>query len=218
MTCKIIHQMWKDSSIPKECVSYVNTWKLNHPGWEYKFWTDASLIELVDSEYSWFADTYNNYDYNICRSDAARNIILHKYGGIYCDIDIENFKPVDILFRDAPVLFCENPDDYNDSILTNSIYYALPGCKFMHMCIKHLALQPPRRLHGEEPNEYVLRATGPRFMSTMYHRWRSVMKIELKSHIHFERHPRRTRVMADSSYVPESDEYGIHRSMGTWVM
>lgn len=210
--------MWGERSMSEDCVSYTETWRDHNPGWEYKMWSNSDIQELIDAEYGWFSDTYKSYEYDICRWDAARYVILHKHGGVYCDVDIECFRPVDDLFGSSPVVFDENPNDYNQSILTNSVYYAPVKCKFMLKCIKHLNLQNIIQRRKEDPNLFVLRATGPVFMTTMYYKWKNVTDIEHKSHIHFERYPRGTRVMADSSYVPESDEYGIHRSMGTWVM
>ena len=218
MTCRIIHQMWDDVDMPESCRSYADTWTRHNPKWEYMLWSNDNIQELLDSDYGWFRDTYNNYEYDICRWDAARYFILHKYGGLYCDVDIECFRSVDDLFKEHPVVFDENPGDYNESVLTNSIYYTLPGCRFMHRCMKHLSVQVAQRKPRDDPNKFVIRSTGPEFMTAMYYKWKHITGIEHKSHIHFERLRRDLRAEADSSYVPEKDEYGIHRSMGTWVM
>jgi len=94
---KIIHQTWKDYNIPYDIYKkeWVDSWKEYHPAWKFMFWTDDDLRNLIKEDYSWFLSTYDAYEYNICRVDAARYFIMHKYGGLYIDLDFECFKKFD---------------------------------------------------------------------------------------------------------------------------
>lgn len=216
MTFRTIHQMWKDHDVPVECRSYMNSWKLHHPEWKYCFWTDEDILKLITKHYGWFLQTYNNYKHNIQRADAARHVILHHHGGLYCDIDIECYKPTDKLFDDVCVVFGENPDDF-DNILTNSIYYAPKGCKFMMRCIKTLNIQRDLKQHAYEcDGGYVLRTTGCVFIDSMYHRWKHALSVERETHERFERRLKNERMNIPDDYTPEPVEYGVHHSMGSW--
>ena len=43
--------------------------------------------DFVAENYSWFLDTFDNYDQPIQRADAIRYFILVHYGGVYIDLD-----------------------------------------------------------------------------------------------------------------------------------
>lgn len=96
MIPKIIHQIYWDFSGKnkppcKKWQEYQETWKKNFPEPEYKhiLWNDKDSKELIKKYYNWFLKTYDNYPKNIQRADAVRYFILHRYGGIYADMDCE---------------------------------------------------------------------------------------------------------------------------------
>ena len=88
---KIIHQQWKDETIPDKFQKWRNHWFTYFPEPEYThmLWTDVNGRELIEKYYKWFLPTYDGYKHNINRADAARYFILHHYGGIYADLDYE---------------------------------------------------------------------------------------------------------------------------------
>ena len=90
---KIVHQTWKSQVIPspyrewrQECIDL-------NPDWEFKIWTDDDNRELVKLHYPSFLSTYDAYDLNIKRIDSARYMMLHRYGGLYMDLDITCLRP-----------------------------------------------------------------------------------------------------------------------------
>lgn len=88
---KIIHQQWKTDNVPEKFMKWRNKWLEYYPEPEYQhmLWTDKNGRELIETYYSWFLPTYDGYEHNINRADAARYFILHHYGGIYADLDYE---------------------------------------------------------------------------------------------------------------------------------
>ena len=88
---KIIHQQWKDNNIPDKFMKWRNKWLqlYRKPEYTHMIWTDENGRELIQNHYPWFLDTYDGYNHNINRADAARYFILHHYGGIYADLDYE---------------------------------------------------------------------------------------------------------------------------------
>lgn len=50
---------------------------------EHRFWTDDNIRQLIQKQYPWFLDTFDEYPYPIQRVDAGRYFILYHYGGVY---------------------------------------------------------------------------------------------------------------------------------------
>jgi mannosyltransferase OCH1-like enzyme len=88
---KIIHQQWKTETVPKKFMKWRQKWFDLYPQPEYQhmLWTDVNGRELIEAHYPWFLETYDGYEHNINRADAVRYFILHRYGGIYADLDYE---------------------------------------------------------------------------------------------------------------------------------
>jgi len=100
---RIIHQMWKTNRIQRVFAEYVQSWIRLHPFWEYRFWTDESGEEFIKSVYPWFWGTFKDFN-GIQRSDALRYFILHQYGGVYADLDVEPVVPLDRILNQTLTL------------------------------------------------------------------------------------------------------------------
>ena len=87
---KLIHQTWKEDKVPKEWEGAQKSCIDAHKegNYTYKLWTDEQGLKLIRDEYPWFLPTYVSYPHAIQRVDAVRYFILHKYGGIYIDLDM----------------------------------------------------------------------------------------------------------------------------------
>jgi inositol phosphorylceramide mannosyltransferase catalytic subunit len=87
---KLIHQTWVDEHVPEKWQAAQQSCIDAHAAgnYTYKLWTDQQGLELIRDEYPWFLPTYEAYPYSIQRVDAVRYFILHKYGGIYIDLDM----------------------------------------------------------------------------------------------------------------------------------
>ena len=62
--------------------------KMLNPCWEFRLWTDGDNLDLVKMSFPELLPTYEGYDVNIKRIDAARYMMLYKYGGVYMDMDL----------------------------------------------------------------------------------------------------------------------------------
>ena len=96
MIPKIIHQIYWDfygnnKDIPEKWKSHHQSWKDKFPEPEYQhiLWDYDKSKDLIEKEYNWFLETWNNYPKHIQRADAIRYFILYRYGGIYADLDCE---------------------------------------------------------------------------------------------------------------------------------
>jgi len=65
---------------------------------ELKFWNEKMVEDLIRTDYPEFWDTYQAFPQPIMKVDFARYVILHKFGGIYLDLDVKPIKSVEDLF------------------------------------------------------------------------------------------------------------------------
>jgi mannosyltransferase OCH1-like enzyme len=153
-----------------------DTWKKYWKNAEYKMWSDDDLRDLVATHYSWFLPTYDSYDQTIKRVDMARYFILHKYGGIYADMDMECLRN---FYADLP----QNDPSVVGSPYTrheqtqNSLMSSPPGNPFW----MHVVKTAQSRTHL--PN--VLDATGPRMLDEALATWKLASPVHILPHDKF---------------------------------
>lgn len=120
---KIAHQEWKDENIPPHMKIWRDECIRLNPNWEFKLWTKDENLMLVQEHYPKLLDLYNGYSQGIKRIDMIRFLYLHKFGGVYMDIDLACVKPFNSFFDDYPDKFLlvnqlpGNFRDYNNALL-----------------------------------------------------------------------------------------------------
>lgn len=95
---KVVHQTYKSATFPPRLQAYRDSWKRFLPDWEHRLWLDEDNRNLVKEHYPWFLSTYDSYDQNIKRVDAARLFMMHRHGGVYADTDVEAVRDPSPLF------------------------------------------------------------------------------------------------------------------------
>ena len=131
---KIIHQTaQKDISLwhPlwKHCQ---NSWKIHFSDFEYKFWGDEDIDLLIKNEYPQYWDMYSEFPVHIMKIDFIRFALMHKFGGIYADMDYycyQNFYNE----LTKPVYLVENP--YGNDPIENSLMCSVPNHPFWIYCM-----------------------------------------------------------------------------------
>ena len=102
MIPKVLHRIWVGGSMPKAYEKYGEQWEKLHPGWSFRLWTDE------DFKSGWLAnqDLFDEAERYVAshavgqfRSDVARYEILHRFGGVYVDCDVEPLKNFDELLN-----------------------------------------------------------------------------------------------------------------------
>lgn len=116
----IIHQIWmsKDGKdMPLEWRSSPASWKEHHPDYHYILWDNYLVNTLLNRHYPWFSETYREFKYFINKVDAARLMIIHRYGGIYADLDVEAVKSfIPLLDMKGPYVCLEKHMFYNNML------------------------------------------------------------------------------------------------------
>lgn len=129
---KIIHQTWKDYNIPQKIYRppWQDSWKNMNSDWEYKFWTDEDNEKLVRDDYPMFWEIFRGVKKGVVKSDLCRLLYLHKYGGVYADMDFICLKDMTPLL--GPLGDCIVLGKHNNSRqpLPNAWMYSPKGDTF----------------------------------------------------------------------------------------
>ncbi len=89
---KKIHYCWfGGGEMPSEYKRYIETWRKHCPDYEIICW-DESNYDISKNKF--MREAYEHKKWAFV-SDYARVDVIHKYGGIYLDTDVELLKPLD---------------------------------------------------------------------------------------------------------------------------
>ncbi len=100
----IIHQTWKSASVPPHLRGFQDSWRHLHPAWEYRLWDDADNEALLAEHYPEFLGYFRTATPSILRVDLVRLAYLHRFGGVYADLDYEVIRPLDDLLDTPKVI------------------------------------------------------------------------------------------------------------------
>jgi len=163
MIPRIVHQTWKNASIPEDLTGYAESWQRFHPDWQHCFWTDADLAQLVEDHFPVYRDLFHAYQLPVMRADLGRYLMLKKFGGVYADLDAEALAAFDPLLDSGVPVFAYEPASHAAlefvqrrgfrHLISNAIMASPPG----HPLWDHLLTFIVRCRSARGP----LDATGP---------------------------------------------------------
>jgi len=99
---QIIHQVYYSKNLPAEIQANVAKITGLNPGWEYRFYDDADMVDFITSNYGPRVLAYYNRinsKYGASRADLFRYLLMYKVGGVYLDIKSSLEKPLDSVLR-----------------------------------------------------------------------------------------------------------------------
>lgn len=162
---KVLHFTWKTKTLTRFAQRVWGEWEKSHPDWELRLWDDADIRALVADHYPEHLATFDSYKSGIYRADAFRFFVLHKFGGVYADLDV---LPVgnlgDLIGRTDCFVGADTEKHVRDNeafrgmpmSLCNAFMGSVPGHIFWQRCLEALA-----RCVCDD----VVDATGPRFVN-----------------------------------------------------
>lgn len=181
---KAIHQTWKTHDVPDHWKESEASWRaFEKEGWIYKLWDDADMEAFIAAEYPWFLPQFKGYPRGINRCDAWRYFVLHKYGGVYVDLDIvakhDEFLAFYELVKTNQVVLphCKTGNGQGSQDLSNCLMMSQPGVAFWpHVWAR---LQHPykgrpykKMLAAITPYFLTIFSTGPGLISDSYHTYK----------------------------------------------
>ena len=159
------------------------SWLSNFKSVNYVLWSDEEAEILVKTHYPYYYNLYLSFPFHINRIDFVRFCILHKYGGVYADMDMYCYKD----------FFNELDDDYcclvgsnmQQETVQNSLMAARPNNEFFAHCMFACKFTYDSGLYSfdksnittRESNDYVLHVTGPRLLSNVYEANKSLVSV-----------------------------------------
>jgi hypothetical protein len=124
----------------------MESWKRFHPGWEFKFWSEADLTGFVHSRCPDYSDLFHAYPHPVMRTDLGRYLVLREFGGVFADPGAEavaSFEP--LLTSDVPI-FGYEPQPHAalelvrsrgfTSVISNAIMVTPAGHSFWNHLLK----------------------------------------------------------------------------------
>ena len=134
------------SPMPKWMQAYKDSVLQYHPQYQYEYWDDDRLDTLVKTHYPWLHAVYSNAKL-IQKTDLGRYCVLHRHGGVYCDLDVMWFGPItDVCDMNGLWLADSHPAlPMGRRGVTNYILASPPGHPFFLDALAHanVRLQSP---------------------------------------------------------------------------
>lgn len=98
MIPRVIHRIWLDDPMPETLAGFGEEWTRLHPDWDVIDWTDSDRLPPLHNQdlYDRARDIYPD-DWKRFRADLVRLELLHLYGGVYVDTDVEPIRSLDPL-------------------------------------------------------------------------------------------------------------------------
>lgn len=168
---RVIHQTYKTYDLPNHWEKSRESWKKFHPperGWEYMFWTDEDLRNLIVEHYPDLLPYYDFYPHVIQRVDAARYAILDHHGGVYVDLDLVAMMPIDPFLASGSETYFALSTNVT-SCLTNSIMASAPGAEIWRHVFPELARWSPPAW-ALTKHFAIMMSTGPMMLDRVFRR------------------------------------------------
>jgi hypothetical protein len=172
--------------LPLLLQSAIGNVRLLHPGFEYRFYSDAMIEAFISEHFPEYEAEYFSFPVRIQRYDFFRYLAIYQFGGFYLDTDV-------FLLRDlTPLLALESVFPFEelaarpyfwkslhmDWQIGNYAFGAEPGHPFLAAVIEN-CLRAKHQPSWVEPmmegvarimreNVYVLNSTGPGLLSRTF--------------------------------------------------
>ncbi|KAJ5972778.1 uncharacterized protein N7479_002696 [Penicillium vulpinum] len=195
---KIIHQTYKNETIPEVWAEAQQSCIDLHPDYEYILWTDEKSRNFIAAEYPWFLDTFDGYSYPIQRADSIRYFILAHFGGTYIDLDDGCNRRLDPLLAYPAWVRRTAPTG-----ISNDAMGSVPQHPFFLRTIE--VLQKYDR-HWLLPYITVMYSTGPLFLSVI---WKEYMR-------EVPNEAGRVRILMQDEYNRFSWSFFTHHRGNSW--
>jgi hypothetical protein len=177
----IFHQIWLGADrYPDVFAMYALGWQELHPGWELRLWTEETLPDDLPRR-----EVYETLRNPSERSDLLRYELLHRFGGVYLDCDLECRRSIEPLLEAVDFVVGAQPPGGAD--------VALVGATAGHPLLTRAQEEMrPRASYGPTVDE----GTGAAFLDRVLSEFpeivpvAGVFDVEGYAHHHFDRSSR----------------------------
>jgi inositol phosphorylceramide mannosyltransferase catalytic subunit len=175
---RIIHQTWRTHALPPPFDRYRDTWERMHPQWDHRLYDDEECRAFVKESGDGWLEIYDGLARPVQRADLFRYLVVYRCGGLYADIDVECFRPVDPLLAERACVFAvqahltrrrQKELGYRrPRQIANCIFAAQAGHPFLGAILERVQKLPALPACTDEDVED---STGPRMVT---HAWEAL--------------------------------------------
>jgi len=135
---RILHQIWVGRDpLPKDFAAYTETWKLHHPGWEHRLWTEENIPTNLRRP-----EALERIRQPAERADILRFEILWRHGGVYVDVDFECRASLEPHIGDAEFFTAWlKPSTEGRQRVNNAFMGSVPGHPLLDRALEELRPQ-----------------------------------------------------------------------------
>jgi mannosyltransferase OCH1-like enzyme len=163
----ILHQIWmnKDNEfqsypkIPAKYIYYYHSWRKNNPNYYHIIWDGYMMNMFVKEYYPNFYNIYIEYPSWIYRCDTFRYLVLHKFGGIYVDMDFISIKPLP-KWKHKVTLFSDCKPNVDYCGINNCLLVSEPNNIFWLN-----VLEESKKRFYENRDRNIVEVTGPNLLN-----------------------------------------------------
>jgi inositol phosphorylceramide mannosyltransferase catalytic subunit len=219
---KIIHQIWfgtiptkkKAKKALEGLKKYKDSWINKNPTWTYVCWNLQLCKDLLNMYYMHHKELFDSYPYDIQRCDVIRYFILHRYGGLYADMDYYCNKSWDIVLEnyDKSLYLVETPNKIGNEIhISNSLMYSRPGHIFWSKLFIELEQNKTAPIYYGR-HLTIMFTTGPGILNRVFLKYKMSYKLHFYPHELFHPYGLNTEIIS----LKNENVYALHIGKGSW--
>lgn len=198
MIPKIFHRVVPETP-SAEADHFWTTLQSMHPGWEFRSWNDPQDPDKFELGREFIHATSGAQ-----LADLVRLEVLHEFGGVYVDSDIEPVKNFEPLLNERAFIGTED-----GQILTNAVMGSEPRHPGFRKLIDAILREGRTRLDAQ-PNE----STGPHLVTELLGGWDDITVLPPEFFYPYNYMEPRPRDIRD---VTTNFTYAVHHWAGSWT-
>lgn len=221
-TPRILHQTWKTDSLPDHLREFQASWLALHPDWEYRLWTDEDNERLIAEHYPQFLDHYRHVTPIILKIDFVRLAYLHRFGGVYADIDCEALRSFEPLIRQNQIIVAREHQGIGRILrgrdfVINALLISPPGHPFWLGLMQRMVSEYRPRRRSESYVGYVIRMAIALLDAEVEAHPREPDDLVVLPHEAFYPSPPSERLVANRRVMAAAlNSYAIHHYEDSW--
>lgn len=179
---KLLFQTWKTrGNIPEKWIPGQESIKKWMGSWVHIITDDNDNRNFIQKHYPDYLAQYDSFPHNIQRADFVRPFLLHKFGGLYMDMDIVVQKPLDDLFTTDGDVFLVMSGNVT-SCTTNSFMASKKGADFWKIYFGEMCAPLPWwTIFGR--HWIIMSSTGPMSLNRAFKKAQSSVVILPSKHV-----------------------------------
>ncbi|EIE20456.1 hypothetical protein COCSUDRAFT_57606 [Coccomyxa subellipsoidea C-169] len=139
-----------------------------HANWTYMFWDKAAALKLLNNRYPWFTKIFLSYRKVVSQGDALRPFLMHSFGGLYVDLDVECYRSSEAFLAGHDLVF---QSEKNEEDVSNAMVASITGHPFWNAVVRKMIVEAKRANEKTLHSGSILTSTGPDVFKEVFKRW-----------------------------------------------